>query len=686
MKVSDSRGRLLTLGAALNQGGEGSVHAHPEQPSSLVKIYANATNERAEKILALLDYARQVDASLLKHAAWPTEAIYAAGHQRKVIGFAMPRIKGRPIHSFYSPKERKQTFPNMSWRQLIKISENTAIAFEGLHQSGVVLGDINEGNFLVTDEGYVKLIDCDSYQISHGGLTFKCPVGVGMWTPPELQGQSFADLVRTPDHDAFGLAVLIFQLLFIGRHPFAAKRREDHSIEQAIQNNLFAYSREVADTGVVAPDLSLAVPSVGQAVFRLFEQAFLANSPYGESLVICPSCSTTNRLRRSSPATALFRCGSCQVSLPNGSHHARPSASAWVEALRDLESNLVTCPNNKTHQHLRSQRCPFCDLETRGYFAFSPSFDGAHVPTSELGPDPAVRRLWEEIRSAAVPVYNLPILSPQRTVGRPLPRGISRINPRFYQGWALVIAAVISVYWIGGFASLAIFIGVSMILSGKETRAFRKEMTLRQEALSSFRKQCANLETELINERDRLAAVLEKIRHEAAQTFQAIEQLQLAYRNGVKELDQKRRDVQLRAHLNKYLIARRKFTGLGPIRKALLQANGIETAADVYFARYRVRGIPGEVWDALRKWSQRQCQQFVFDASEPIPPEELANLGSSLRSKKTALAATLQKLRSDWLIALQRGNQLAATISRKSLVAQQQVVQAEQDVMAMASI
>lgn len=684
MKVSDSRGRLLSLGPALNQGGEGSVHAHPEQPSSLIKIYANTTNERAEKILALLDYARQADPGLLKHAAWPTDAIY--GSQRKVVGFVMPKIKGRPIHSFYSPKERKQTFPHMSWRQLIKISENTAIAFEGLHQSGVVLGDINEGNFLVTDEGFVKLIDCDSYQITQGGRTFKCPVGVGMWTPPELQGQSFADIVRTADHDAFGLAVLIFQLLFIGRHPFAAKRREDHSIEQAIQQNLFAYSREIVDTGAVAPDLSLSVHSVGQSVFRLFEQAFLANSPYGESLVVCPSCSTTNRLKRSSPTTSLFRCGSCKVSLPNGSHHQRPSASAWIEALRDLDGNLITCPNNKTHQHLRGQRCPFCDLETRGYFAFSPAFDGAHVPTAELGPDPAVRRLWEELRTAAIPAYNLPILSPVRTIGRPLPRGITRSNPRFYQGWALVVAAVIGSYWIGGFAALAIFIGVTMILSGKETRAYRKEMALREEALSSFRRQCANLETELITERTRLGSVLDKIRREAAQIFQEIEQLQLVYRNGIKELDQKRRDVQLRAHLNKYLIARRKFSGLGPIRKALLQANGIETAADIYFARYRVRGIPSEVWDALRKWSERQCQQFIFDESEPIPPEEIANLGSSLRSKKSALVAALQKLRSDWLIALQRGNQLAATISRKSLVAQQQAIQAEQDIFAIREV
>lgn len=682
MRVSDSRGQTLVLPAALNQGGEGSVHAHPEQPGALVKIYSAATPERAEKVLALIEYAKQSGATAFKHTAWPAEPIYAAGSSRNVIGFTMPRVKGRPIHSFYSPKERKQTFPQMSWRQLIKISQNTAIAFEGLHQSGVVLGDVNEGNFLVTDEGFVKLIDCDSYQIDWRGQVYKCPVGVGMWTPPELQGKSFAEVVRTPDHDAFGLAVLIFQLLFIGRHPFAAQRRDDHTIEQAIEQCLFAYSPDVAASGIVVPDLALPTPAVGQGVFRLFEQSFLANSPYGEALAVCPSCGTTNRLSRNSPPTALFRCGACKTSLPDGIQHKRPTPAQWVEALSELEQSLVTCPNNKTHQHIRGLTCPFCDLETRGYFAFSPPYDANHTPTAELGPDKAVRALCEELRLARVPNFTLPVLTGSRPLGRLLPRSIRRVNHQFYYGWALAAVAVLSAYWVGGLAGLMCFIAVLMIMSGKETKAYRREMALRQEKLEAYRRVCAALETELHDEQGRMSAALNRLRWEAEETYRQIERLPLTYRNGLKELEAKRRDIQLRAHLNNYLIARRKFTGLGPIRKALLQANGVETAADVYFARYRPRGIPGEVWDALRKWSVDHSQKFVFDQAEPTPPEEIANLASSLRAKKTSLVAALHRNRSDWLNVLQRGNQLAATIHQKSLTAQENLAQAEQDVAA----
>jgi DNA-binding helix-hairpin-helix protein with protein kinase domain len=52
-------------------------------------------------------------------------------------------------------------------------------------------------------------------------------------------------VTRTPNHDAFGLAVLTFLLLFMGRHPFAGRMSDgqsDLSLEQAISSLRFAYS------------------------------------------------------------------------------------------------------------------------------------------------------------------------------------------------------------------------------------------------------------------------------------------------------------------------------------------------------------------------------------------------------------------------------------------------------------
>src|SRR5205807_3008042 len=85
------------------------------------------------------------------------------------------------------------------------------------------VGDLNESNVLASETALVTLVDTDSFQVRdpQTGTIHRCPVGKPEFTPPELQGKAFRQLDRAPEHDAFGLAVLIFQLLMEGAHPFA---------------------------------------------------------------------------------------------------------------------------------------------------------------------------------------------------------------------------------------------------------------------------------------------------------------------------------------------------------------------------------------------------------------------------------------------------------------------------------
>ena len=111
-------------------------------------------------------------------------------------------------------------FPNATWVFLIHIAENACRAFSTVHNHGHVVGDVNSKNLLVGSDGPVKFIDCDSFQVKHAGRVFPCSVGVDHFTPPELQGtRNLSRVVRTPNHDLFGLAVLIFELLFHGSAP-----------------------------------------------------------------------------------------------------------------------------------------------------------------------------------------------------------------------------------------------------------------------------------------------------------------------------------------------------------------------------------------------------------------------------------------------------------------------------------
>jgi hypothetical protein len=68
--------------------------------------------------------------------------------------------------------------------------------------------------------------------------------------PPELQGKRLDQVTRTSNHDSFGMAVLVFNLLFMGRHPFAGKYlgRDDMPMDKAIAQFRFAYSARAKET------------------------------------------------------------------------------------------------------------------------------------------------------------------------------------------------------------------------------------------------------------------------------------------------------------------------------------------------------------------------------------------------------------------------------------------------------
>ena len=103
---------------------------------------------------------------------------------------------------------------------------------------------------MVTPSALITLIDCDSFQVlDHSGarLTiYPCPVGKPEYTPHELHGRDFRRKQRLPEHDSFGLSVLIFQLLMNGSHPFRARwtgKGEPSPLEKRIRQGCFPYMK-----------------------------------------------------------------------------------------------------------------------------------------------------------------------------------------------------------------------------------------------------------------------------------------------------------------------------------------------------------------------------------------------------------------------------------------------------------
>ena len=153
--------------------------------------------------------------------------------------------KGIPLLKLYNPQDRLRTAPDFTWRYLLSTASNLASVVHALHAGTYVVGDLNESNVMVAPTALVTMVDCDSMQVPNpAGGVFRCPVGKSEYTAPELQGVDFHTVDRSPQHDNFALAVLIFMLLMEGIHPFDGVWSGPDPVpsrEQRIRQGLWPY-------------------------------------------------------------------------------------------------------------------------------------------------------------------------------------------------------------------------------------------------------------------------------------------------------------------------------------------------------------------------------------------------------------------------------------------------------------
>jgi DNA-binding helix-hairpin-helix protein with protein kinase domain len=193
-EVVDTNGRVVRLGNELGRGGEGTVFQVASDGQQAAKIYHEPLNrERADKIRVMATLLKEHPITRL--TAWPIDLL--SKRTGEPIGLLLPKISGTDVHRLYSPKSRRTDFQRADWRFLIRAAANIARAFAAVHDAGCVIGDVNHGSILVAQNATVRLIDCDSFQLSSSGRRFLCDKGVETFTPPELQDRSIHR--RRPD-------------------------------------------------------------------------------------------------------------------------------------------------------------------------------------------------------------------------------------------------------------------------------------------------------------------------------------------------------------------------------------------------------------------------------------------------------------------------------------------------------
>jgi hypothetical protein len=361
----DGDGNTVRLADELSAGGEGRLYALERQPALAAKVYFGPSPDRHRKLVAMIANPPGDPTLSQGHVSicWPTQLLFRHGVAH-AAGFLMHRVdRGShvPVFHMYNPKGRQSLAPGFSWRYLVRTASNIASVVESLHASGYVLGDINESNFLVSPQALVTLVDCDSMQVpAPDGTCFRCPVGKGDFTAPELQGRSFGEIDRTASQDCFALAVLTFLLLMEGTHPFAGAWQgegEDRSTEERIAAGDCAY---VGSRNVLPPPGAPPIELLPEQLRMLFLRCF------GPGL--------SNSLER-------------------------PPAREWREALQAMEHELVICRRNPRHVHARhSSSCPWCERT-----ALLQGADPFPAPAVQQGllPISFVRSALERPRSSA---------------------------------------------------------------------------------------------------------------------------------------------------------------------------------------------------------------------------------------------------------------------------------------------
>jgi DNA-binding helix-hairpin-helix protein with protein kinase domain len=599
--------REFSLGRRIGKGGEGEVYLAASEAGLAVKLYTVSDKANRERKIVTMIRAGRAQKSPL--TAFPISLVRQRNGE--FVGFTMRLVpEHMPLHDLYSPGSRKHKFPSADFRFLVRSAANIARAIASVHHAGCVIGDINHSSILISKKATVALIDADSFQVSDGTERFYCLVGVPEYTPPELQGMRLSGVVRTANHDAFGLAIVIFQLLFMGRHPFVGSVRKGDipPIQDAIRDYRFVYS-EGRDVGMDQPPGTPVLSDFSADIAQAFERAF----------------ERENAL-------------------------ARPSAMDWVRTLDALEKSLVQCEKNKLHYVPdNAASCPWCDMEERlGTVLFLPYLPEAIFVTHPIDLDSGgfdVEAVWAKINSV-VDAATLQTTTPRLTSVSVTPSpelGLSK-NKFSVMFWARVIAVAVAAIVLFAASDLWLIwlpLGLFAAFAGKGKTRQQVDSTRHSARYVELEKRW---QTEIAKWRvrsgvDDLAALhasLETAKNEYKELHAEEKRRVEHYRSG-------RKAQQRHAFLDGFLIRNAKIKGIGPAKLATLASFGIESAADI--SMEKLQGVPGfgpVNSGNLLGWRSKIEGRFVY-REQPTETDrrELLRINREMQSKGAQLRRLL---------------------------------------------
>ena len=326
--------RALALGKLLGEGASGKVYALPARPGHAAKLYH--TPDEARKYDAKIDAMLAAPPALppleyrghsYPQIAWPEAKLYdRAG---RFVGFLMPEIDFRRSTSLVNllqKNSRKAEKLSDYYGYRVLVARNLAAVFVELHGAGHQMIDMKPANLrFYPDVCWMAVVDTDGFSVTGPSRRLFGEQVSDEYIAPEAWQKKPAELGI--EQDRFALAVIIFQLLNNGVHPFAGKaeRAEGNELPTDLQGRIVAglYPHAIAPPAGIRPSAASIHRSFLRETRALFDRAFLGNG--GD----------------------------------------RPGAAQWRDHLEQLVDRLEPCPAKPLEHAHFGAGCGFCGHDAR---------------------------------------------------------------------------------------------------------------------------------------------------------------------------------------------------------------------------------------------------------------------------------------------------------------------------------
>ena len=351
-EVVDEHDNVLTLGERLGKGGQGEVRRVTSQPGLAVKLVGQRPTRAFEQV-------RRLPLSGLPIAAPITLLRDREGYVMRLADDMGPLKRLVPAQ-FGDKHDLGWYAETGGLRRRLRIAAKSAAALARLHGLAMVYVDLNPGNVMVsrdTARDEVLLIDADNIDIVS---QVRSTLGTYPYFAPErIRGISGPTTLT----DAHSLAVLVFALLSM-RYPFHGEQSDDLK----------------EDSEISTPEL-----------LRMTDEGRL---PYIDDPMDDSNRASAGIPRRHVMSHVLRELAERAFVGGMQNPAARPSVTAWRDALWRAEANVVDCVHTGcAWSYYRDQdACPLCQTER-------PQIVGVAVRHSEDAPRPSTTCLLQPGRT-----------------------------------------------------------------------------------------------------------------------------------------------------------------------------------------------------------------------------------------------------------------------------------------------